>query len=230
MLKNKPEKLAELKDAVFIKKYLLCFTGGSILLLWVTWFAPIISALLSWPIAKKMSNSAAREMLDQFIDVENRIQAKLMAGSANHQYFNVDCTNSPCGIAVDPVAQTVTILSWSGNLTKELVLELPNDRLKVVTFGVSEIRKWGAVDPGQTTYEAIGLRGNDRLAMAMKNEREASNRRNGQGLLIETDRLECPEILVNLTFEEAKPWVLLLTRFTDRTLPVLTAPQPYPMS
>lgn len=194
--------------------------------------ALLISPFLAWPLAKMRLHSQA----ELFLDVATRMQTimlqKALGNPQAPAYFCVDYAWMPSAIAVDVNANTVTAVCWSGPTTKDRLKQLPDGCFVSHTFKSSELLKWQAVKPGADIVEALGSLANvstsDMMAMHRKNSAARQEQRQNTGLILETNRLDLQEVFLNLNYESAKQWILLLKKLSDDELPALTAATEFP--
>jgi len=193
----------------------------------------LASPALAWAIATYRAQKKAPEVLAMTLKVQEKLLAKAFGDSPNRPgYFCVDYTYMPSAIAVDVEKGTLTAVTWSGPTSKERLKALPDDCLHSVTYERAELTKCRAYEPGITTLGPVGslakLNSSEMLAMQRRNEKARVEQQQSTGLTIETNRLHEQEVFVNLKYEAAKQWLLLLEKFTDGTLPTVNTPTEFP--
>ncbi|MDO8775724.1 MAG: hypothetical protein Q7K57_44890 [Burkholderiaceae bacterium] len=193
----------------------------------------LASPVIAWAIATYRASVKAPEVLAMTLKVQEKLLAKALGDSGNRPgYFCVDYTYMPSAIAVDVVKGTLTAVTWSGPTNKERLKALPDDCLRSVTYERAELTKWSAYQPGATTLEPVGslagLNASEMMAMQRKNAKARVEQQQNTGLTISSNRLHEQEIFVNLKYEAAKQWILLIEKFTAGTLPAVDTSTEFP--
>ncbi len=226
------EARRQLQQQFYWKKYGITVFLIFIPLIWLSIIGLFIAFLLAWPVAKFWAGSLADKSLSRMLRIENAVKDRLLGTPAAASYFTADATNTPCGIAVDPAAGTLTAVTWVGPYTKQRLETLADDCFKTQVFASAEILEWKSVQPGVSLHELVGSvahqRSEDIMAVNRQNARAMREQRNGTGLFLETDRFNAQEVFLNMNYSDAKQWMLLLKKFSDRTLPAITEPTPFP--
>lgn len=234
MLIDPDNELKKYKKGKFWPKVLLYSFGFMVPIAFVIGpgTALLISPFLAWPLAKMRLNSQAEFFLGLATKMQAIMMEKALGNPQAPAYFCMDFAWLPSAIAADPNTNTVTAVCWSGPTTPKRFKELPDGCFVSHTFKSSELVKWRAVDPGANTIEALGSLANvstsDMMSMAMKNSAARQEQRKNTGLTLETNRLDLQEVFLNLTYESAKQWILLLKKLSDGELPMLNVATEFP--
>lgn len=232
LMHQQQEVRRQLQRHFYWKKYGISTAIICIPLLGLGIFGLIIALLLAWPIAKVWAGSLADKALARMLRIENAVKDRLLGTPAAARYFTADATNDPCGIAVDPAAETLTTVTWVGPYTKQRLETLEDDCFQTQVFKSAEILEWKAFQPGVSLHELVGSiahqRTEDIMAVNRQNASARREQRDGTGLFIGTDRLNAQEVFLNMNYPDAQKWILLLKKFSDRTLPAVTEPTPFP--
>lgn len=173
-------------------------------------------------IADRRSDGKVVRALEAVANLEQRLLKELACDSAIAGYVCVQSLEKPGGIFVDTSNKTLTATTWAGELNRDRLESLPEDCFKTMKFEAHEITRWNAYAPSAALLKAVGnplkLNSSELLAMHSHNADARKTEREGTGLTIHTNRLDAQEIFINLNYEAAKKWILLLTKFTDGEL------------
>lgn len=165
----------------------------------------------------------ARSMLQSIMALETKVANQCLELIQQPVYYNATVGWRGGAIAVNPATAQIALV-FGELITKR------SPQTRDIKFDVRELRQWRAIDPGATLIEVSGGTSDQLLGALNHNVRARNERAQGTGLQLITDRLDATEIFLNFDFDEAKKWVLLLTKLSEGRLevPVATIEYPFP--
>ena len=226
MLFESPKELKAWKREIFWKWYIVAGPATFIVSAMAGSLPVFLGAMVvTWFATKFISGMTAEERMGRAMSRQETILNKLLGNPTSPKYFCIDYASVPCGIAVN--TETVTAVCWTA----------PTDRLNNPTaddFVVhcvfkAELMEWSAAKPSAETLEAVGsVSTSAMLAMHRKNSAALRVQTQNTGLTLTTNRLDLQEVFLNLNYEAAKQWILLLKKFSDGELPPISIPTEFP--
>lgn len=231
MLTSSAKELKALKKSNFW--FLFLFIGPITLFVSILFQSFLVSLgliIFAWFATKFIAGLSADTATEREASRRKTMLNLLLGDPEVPKYFCLDHALVPCAIAVDPAGDTVTTLHWSKPLNQ---FDNPTaDSFISHTFTKNELLEWESVKPDADIYEVVGSLSNvktsDMLSMQINNARARREQRSNTGLTLKIDRLEQQEVFVNLNYEAAKQWLLLLKKFSSGELPALTIPSEFP--
>lgn len=195
------------------QKHILIQAMGCLLILFgltsVIWLNRIFERMMKIP---------ARKALKKLISFERAAADLAISIAGNNCYYNAAYNGA---IAVDAHSKKMAIAvgqfkKESGHAFEEIVL----------TPG--EVTDWSAIKGGATFQSVANAGPFTTLAVRRGNLQELAHQGANTGLLLRTTNLSYTEIIINLEFDEAKAWVMVLDKFNKGNLEVPSRPTVYP--
>lgn len=228
MLAGSPKEIKAWKNGIFWRWFI--FVGPAMLL--VSAFAgsmlvSLVAMLSAWFGTKFMAGITAEDRMGRAIHRQKIMLGKLLGNPDTPKYFCVDFAARPSSIAVDPVANTVTAVCWPSSANRTTAVDA--DGFVTHCFSRAELIEWEAISPGAEILKSVGsVSTSTMVAMHRQNSAARQEQVLNTGLILKTDRLDLQEVFLNLNYESAKQWILLLKKFSDGELPTVSIPTEFP--
>jgi len=171
---------------------------------------------------KRFFRVPAKRMLKQMIAFEEKAVEGVLGRAGDGVYYNAVAALNGGAIAVDVEQRRIYISS--GVYKKSSTWDF-----QIYDIPASELRSFSALDAG-LVLEEVSARA-DSIAMLQSHRRNLDALKESSlktGLLLQTQNIHHPEILINFDAAIAKRWLLLLERFCEGSLEAPTRPSIYP--